>query len=396
MISRALFHHRQFRYLGAFYLHSVTRLFAVSIFHIFTSIYIYQTLLSFKFLPNQALASIALLFGLIYLIQALGTAPALWLISRKGLRVNVYWGSIVLVLYFILLYLGKYDPIFFILAAVAAGLQVSLYWTAYHIYFVELSDDKNQGEELSVGTFLSSIAAIGGPAFGGLVINFGGYNAAFLTMTVMMVLAALPLKFLPNHKNNIKLDIIKIVQALSPKKEFKSFLGLSGVGISDTVKELFWPLFVFPLVMGFVGLGFMGSLVALVASIATIGLGFMIDKIGPKKTLNIVAPLDSIVWSLKTLVVSPIQVFAISSASGLTMSGQALALDTEIYQRARHNDIVAFVIQREIGLASSKFIFLLIAGVLFWFGMPIVSIFIISALFALLTKLYPFKNYQVE
>jgi MFS transporter, DHA1 family, inner membrane transport protein len=392
MISRALFNHRQFRYLGAFYLHSVTRLFAVSIFNIFTSIYVYQTFLAFKFEPTHALASTTLLFALAYLIQALGTAPALWLISKKGLRINVFYGSVFLVVYFVLLYLGKFDPIFFVLAAVASGVQISLYWTSYHIYFVELSDDKNQGEELSFSSFLSSIASIGGPAFGGLVINYGGYNAAFLSMTVMMILAALPLKFLPEQKNNIKLDILKVVQALSPKKELKSFLALSGVAISEIVNELFWPLFVFFLMLGFVGVGFMGSLVALVGSVTTIGVGLLIDKFGPKKVLNILAPLDSIVWSLKTVAVSPLQVFGISSVSGLTMSGEGMALDSEIYERARHNDIVAFIIQREIGLSSSKAIFLFVLGVLFWFGLPIVSVFVMAAAFTLLTRLYPFEK----
>ena len=388
----SLFHHKQFRYLGAFYLHAVTRLFAVSIFQIFTSIYIYQTLLSFKFLPNHALAAVSLLFALVYLVQALVVTPALWLITKKGLRLSVFLGSIFLIVYFILLYLARFDPIFFILGAIFSGIQIGFYWTGYHIFFVELSDDKKQGEELSITSFLSAISAIGGPAFGGLVINYGGFNAAFLVMTVMMVLAVLPLRYLPKQKNKIEVNILNILSALSPKKEIKSYLALAGMAISDIVNETFWPLLVFPILLGFVGLGFMGSLVALIAAVTTIALGLLIDKFGPKKLLNLFSALDSLVWVVKSFVASPLQVFLVSSVSGLTLSGQGMAIDSEIYERARQNDIVAFIVQREVGAAAGKFLFLLLLGILFWFGLPLVYIFLFAAVTALLTRLYPFSS----
>jgi MFS transporter, DHA1 family, inner membrane transport protein len=394
MLPRALLHHRQFRYLGAFYLHSVTRLFAVSIFQIFTSLYIYQTLLSFKFSSAQALASTSLLFALIYLVQALGTGPGLWLISKKGLRMNVFWGSIALVLYFLLLYLGKFDPIFFVLAAIASGVQISLYWTSYHIYFVELSDDKKQGQELSFSSFLSAIASIGGPAFGGLVITYGGYNAAFIAMAMMMALAVWPLRFLPQQKNNIEINILKVINTLSPKRELKSFLALGGMAITDITNELFWPLFAFSILAGFVGLGFMGSLVAFTSAIATIGIGWLIDKYGPKRVIRIFSPFSSIIWVLRTLVMLPSHVFFVSTAYALTLDGQGMSIDTEIYERARHTDIVAFIVQREMGLSLSKFIFLLLVGILFWFGLPLVAVFILAAICTLFAGFYPFEEKQ--
>ena len=89
----ALLHNRQFRYLGAFYTHSLLRLFATAIFQIFNGIYIYQTLLGIGIDFQKSIATTALIFALTFLIQALSVAPALWLIDKKGLKFSVFWGN---------------------------------------------------------------------------------------------------------------------------------------------------------------------------------------------------------------------------------------------------------------------------------------------------------------
>jgi len=126
----SLLHNRQFRYLGAFYTHSLIRLFAVAIFQIFNGIYIYQTLLGFGIDFQKSIATTALNFALIFLIQALAIAPALWLIDRKGLKFAVFWGNGAQILVYVFLALAKFDPILFLISAIFDGIQLALYWTA--------------------------------------------------------------------------------------------------------------------------------------------------------------------------------------------------------------------------------------------------------------------------
>lgn len=389
MFYRSIIHHRQFRYLGAFYLHSIARLFAVSIFQIFSGLYIFQVLKDNGFNNQQSLGATALLIALVFAIQALATAPALWLISRKGLRFSVFWGNICLVGFFAIMFLAKYDPIFLFLAVVLSGLQIGLYWTAFHLYFVQLTDDKAQGEEIALGTSLSAIAAIGGPAFGGLIISYGGFGSLFLVMTIIVILANLPLKYLPKQKDIISIDILKTVFALAPKAERKSYLALLGAGVLDQVAALFWPIFVFSILTGYIGVGFMGSLSAFIATVTTISIGMLIDKFGAKRILTIFSSLDSIAWILRAFVATPIHVFVTSGIGALTASGQLISMDSLIYERARHINLVALIVQREIGLALGKTVFLLVAGALLWFGLPLPAVFIITAALALLTRLYP-------
>jgi MFS family permease len=392
MLYRAIFHHRQFRYLGAFYLHSITRFFAISIFQLFNGIYIFHLALNAGFSFNQALSFVALSFCFVFACNGLAVAPALWLMAKKGLRFSVFWGNICLILYFVFLWLSKYDLILLIPAGVFSGLQISLYWVAYHIYFTKLSDDKKQGEEISMGQILSALAAVGGPAFGGLIISYWGFEATFLIMSILLVLAVFPLKYLPKQDDKITVNILQLIRDLSPKKEFKTYLSLFGLSITETIFMIFWPIYIFPILSGFVGVGFVGSIVAVSAVVSTMIIGLLIDKVGAYKLIKVFSSLDAIVWVIKTFVSLPMHVFAISIASAVTRIGQNMSVESQVYHRARHEDVVSIIVQREVGLAAGRFIFMLVVGLLFWFGMPLVFILIWASAFSLLTKYYPKSN----
>lgn len=392
MFIRSVFHHRQFRYLGAFYSHSVIRLFAISIFQLFNGIYVFQLASGLGFNFSQSLAIAAIFFALLNSFQALSTVPALWLISRRGLRSAVFWGNFLLIFYLFFLIMAKYDAILLIFATLIGGFSIGFYWTAYHIYFAELSDDKKQGEELSIGNLLAALAAVGGPAFGGIIISYWGFQTALLVMSLLVVVAIFPLKYLPKTEDRVAVHIIPTVRAISPKKEWKSFAAFLGAGVSETVEHVFWPIYVFPILSGFVGVGLMGSIISLTAVFATIGIGFLIDKVGARRILNFSSPLDSLIWVLMSLVTIPFHVFSVVALQAFTKLGMNMALDSILYTRARHQDIVAFIFQRELALSVGRGSLLFLIGFLFWFGMPLVIILLVAALTSLLTRLYPKSN----
>jgi MFS family permease len=206
------------------------------------------------------------------------------------------------------------------------------------------------------------------------------------------LLAIFPLRYLPAQKDVISVDILKTVFALAPKAEGKSYLALFGISITDITFMLFWPMFIFPIMSGFVGVGFVGSLVAFIAMITTIIVGYLIDRYGPKRVIKILAPIDAMIWVLKSLITVPIHVYLASGSSAVTRSAQTITLDSSIYQRARHEDIVAFIVQREVGISVGRFVYLLIMGILFWYNLPLMIAFVFAAPAALLTVLYPYET----
>lgn len=391
LFYHSLIHNRQFRYLGSFYTHSLIRLFAANIFQIFSGIYIYQTLLGVGFSFSQSIAITSLIISLIFLIQLIATAPAIWIVNKKGLKFAVFWGNAAMIFYYIFLALARLDPIVFVIAAIFAGIELGLYWTAFHIYFAELSDDDKQGKEISLNSSLGSMVSIGAPAFGGLIITYFGYPYVFLVVSVLMGLAMIPLKNLPKQDDRVGIDILKIVSLLSPKKEIRSLIAFAGVGVGQVTTQIFWPIFVLPIIAGAAGIGFLGSVIALFGTISAVAIGYLSDKFGAKKVLSVISPLDSICGLARLFVSTPLQVFGISTIASATTEGQFITLDSMAYHRGRESNIVAIIVQREVGLALGRFIFLVILGLLFWFGLPLAVAFVITALMALATRLYQNK-----
>lgn len=385
----SLLHNRQFRYLGAFYTHSLVRLFATAIFQIFNGIYIYQVLLGYGIDFQKSIATTALIFGLVFLIQALMVAPSLWLIGKKGLKFAVFWGNAAQILCYVFLALARLDPISFLIAAIFDGIQLSLYWTAYHIYFVNLTDDGNQGKEMSFNSSLAALAAIGAPAFGGLIIAFFGYSAVFVVISILMIIAMIPLRNLPKANDKVPMDSLKTLLAISPKKEIRSLLAYAGVGISQITTTIFWPIFVLPIMAGVTGIGFLGSIIGLFGSMSALGVGYLVDKFSARKVLNILSPLDSVVGLVRMFVMTTSQVFGISIVASATSEGQFLTLDSIAYARGRHSNIVAIIVQREVGLAVGRFLFLILIGILFWVGLPLAVVFVVTSLVVLASRLYP-------
>lgn len=338
---------------------------------------------------SKSLAITSLFFAILFLSHALMMAPAIWLIDKKGLRFMVFWGTIFLVGFYLILFMARFDPIFLFIAAVFGGIQTGLYWTAYHIYFTELTDDRNQGQEVSVGGILSAVVLIAGPAFGGLMITYGGFGAVFIAMIVLLTASLLPLRFLPRQKNIVSIDVKKIVSILNPIREFRSYLALTGIGGSEVIYVIFWPLYIFPILSGFAAVGFMAALGAFATSITTLMIGFLIDKMGAKRVINIVSPLDSILWIIKCVVSTPNQIYLVSTMRGVTASSQGMSFDSLVYERARHEDMAAVIVQRELGLAIGRFVMLFFLGLLFWFGLPLIGVLLIASILTLFPSLYP-------
>lgn len=392
LFSHSLLHNRQFRYLGAFYSHSVIRLFAVALFQIFNGIYIYQTLMGFGVDFQKSLSGTTLILAVTFLIQAIAVAPSLWLINKKGLRFSVFWGNICQILMFVCLSFARFDPIMFMLSAFFDGIQMALYWTAFHLYFAKLTNDGSQGKQLSVNSSLSSIVSVGAPAFGGLMISFLGFDSVFVLISVLMIIAIFPLKNLPKEDDKVPMDILKTILALSPKKQLKSMVSYAGVGISQITTQIFWPIFAFPIVAGITGIGFLGSIIGLFGSFASLGVGYLIDKFGARNVLNIISPLDSIFGLIRLFINTPTQAFAISSITSINSESEFITVDSMAYERGRHSNIVAVIVQREIGLSMGRFLFMLGLGILFWFGLPLAMVFVMTSLIVLATRLYPDRN----
>lgn len=389
MLLTSLISKRHYKNLEWFYTHSIIRQFALSLFSIFNSIYVYQTLNANHFQKNELLALTALFFALAYLSQLFFIKFAVITINRFGLRKSMLLGGVFTTLFSLTLYLGKYNLFFLIISAVLAGAYLAFYYIAFHIYFTELTDDASEGEEVALGSILPAVVCILGPICAGLLIKLTGFGGVFLVMGISLVLANFPLQFIPNTKDGVKINAGSIFSFFKSKTEVKKHLALSGYAISSATDTYFWPIFIFPILSGsFIQLGLVGSLIAVFSTISIFLVGYLIDKKGPSLIIKILAVCGSLVWIGRVFVKNPLQVYLSSSVQALAILGTGIALDSLIYSKSRGENDIYPILQREINYALTKCIFLLFMGILFWLGLPLITIFVVSAISALLVKLY--------
>lgn len=388
MVHRFLIHYRRFRSLGAFYTHSVLRYLALSLFEIFSTIYIIQILQNAGASAHSALGITAIMIAVIYLFHALFTIPSIWLINKKGLNASITVGNGFLMVRIVLLSLATYNPIFIVFSAIATGIEIAFYWTAYHIYFSELTDDKKQGEEIAIGSALPGLAVVAGPVIGGYIITYVGFHGVFIVMSFILLLATIPLRYLPKGKVNPHIKPTDIFSILSSPKELKDNIGVTGQAIIDGSATHFWPVYVFAIFTGYINLGFVGTLIGFISMIGALFIGLAIDKVGPKKTLAVISILDAVTWIGKTLVTTPTGAVLASGSQALTVAGQNITIDTMLYEKARNITIIGYVMQRELIFALTKATFFIIMGYLFYLGFALTALFYICAGAALLTRLY--------
>ena len=92
-------------------------------------------------------------------------------------------------------------------------------------------------------------------------------------MGIALVLANIPLKFIPNTKDGVKIDAKSLFVCFKSKHHFRNNIALSSFAVTDIIAGYFWPLFVFPILAdGFVSLGLLGSFISFISTIAVIEL----------------------------------------------------------------------------------------------------------------------------
>jgi hypothetical protein len=85
-------------------------------------------------------------------------------------------------------------PALIVFCVVAATSQV-FYWTCYHVYFASLGDIEHRGSQVGARHAIGALAAIIGPAAGGLILTNAGPMLAFGAASAIQFAAVVPLLF---------------------------------------------------------------------------------------------------------------------------------------------------------------------------------------------------------
>ncbi|HYL32322.1 MAG TPA: MFS transporter [Stellaceae bacterium] len=120
--------------------------------------------------------------------------PLVLLIApRIGLRTTLVIGTLLTALQYPAVGLVHGADATLILFCLIGALAGVFYWPCYHTFFAALGDREYRGSQVGVRQVLMGVAAVAGPAAGGVMLARFGPWVAFGTAAAVQVFAALPL-----------------------------------------------------------------------------------------------------------------------------------------------------------------------------------------------------------
>lgn len=353
--------------------------FAASAVGIFEPIYLYT--LGFS-VPQIILFFIAV-YAFYFFLAPLGGKIA----RGRGYEHSILFSSPFLILYYLSLFAIPYHPFFIASAVIALSLQKMLYWPGYHADFARFGTDGARGREVSNLVALDSVAAILGPAFGGLIIAAVGFKPLFVIAAILILLSNIPLLITPEKFEPTPFSYKDAMKRLVKPENRRRFFAYLGCG-EEHLAVYLWPVFIFLIIKEYVAIGFLISASILATTILTLYIGRLTDKTSGRGVLRVGVVFTFFTWLIKLLAVSGAGVFMADSLYRISRRVLGVPMMAITYEQAKKTSVMKSIIFFQMALALGKIlvsVFALLA--LYFFPNSWLVIFILGAAMTLLYAL---------
>lgn len=315
---------------------------------------------------QQGMATIAAYYLISRLLSLITLIPIGGIIKKIGPERSFLISQAGYIVYFMLLYKAEVYPWLVFVAAALETVQI-FFWNSYYtLMSVQVTKNK-MGSNVGVVQFLINIVAMISPIIGGMVVVWFGYPVLFLIglvcMLVGMVIAAL-------------LKPTKVVDTVSWQEFFtwmreagyqKLAISYAGRYVNDSVLVV-WPLYVFFLLGTVDRVGFLYGLSLFASMLVTYFAGSFLDKYKTKKPFFLSGGMLSLVWVLKTQIVSFWSIAVIDVFERLTANFHWLFFDTMFMRRGKGSQALSFFVYREVIISAVAIAFWLsFAAMFIWF-----------------------------
>lgn len=364
--------------LTGLYLNASLRNFAVSMISIFIPIYIYKT--------TNSIQSIFVYYLYYYAFMLIMNYSMNVLMTKIGPDISVLISNIVLGGYLLSISLLKHNFNFVYLAALCDAILTPLYWIPYHLAFVKLGKEEQYGENVSLFSIVGRISAALGPLIGGLIIVAFGFESLFLVTVTIVLLSTIPLFFDRFKRVSKAPPFNHILRELVNPKYRDDLWAFWGVALEGIVLAIFWPIFVYKIVVSYKIIGAISSLGLLLSMGALFWAGKKVNKEGTKiYRMGLVG--NSFNWLIRILLNSGWQIFIADFFYNLGSALLWTPFETMVYRKAAETEPFEFLIKREYALHTGGLMATLLVWLVWSFIPNWFVIFCLGALGICLTSL---------
>jgi len=348
---------------------------AVSWLSLFSSIFIYQQLLS---LVNfrWALTGVFLFWSLFGLTKLLGTSLAENLSLKLGLKAQIGLGLGSLALAATLFSLASLRLPILVFAVVSWGFSAGVYWFGWHGLVGKLQDRNHYGSAYGTSSALSTMTGFLTPFLGGILITFGGYPLLFGVALIIIILAFFSLRFLPGEKTHHDATFKEVLKLFVSNP--RDFLANFSVGALEVITVGFI-LYLFLVLKTELALGGFFSLSLFFVALTRILIGRMID-LGKTKNLTIIGCLArGLVWWGRIATRNVSLLLGLNIVNGLAVGAVGMPLEVLALEKGIDGQSLGrAVLFREVAICLGYIAVGIILAILAFFGLPLRAGFVVA------------------
>lgn len=255
-------------------------------------------------------------------------------------------------------------------------VSTGLYWSAHHVFFIESTEDGNEGKKLGMLTGIPTILCIASPFIGSVLIDKFSFYSVFVVSIVMLIIASFILSFSPDIKAKAELDIKKIIDLSRMRKNF--IYAFQGIGYAATA--FLWPVLLFLLSIKLVSLGFLYLFSNIVNALTLYLGGKNSDVKGSRRIGQIGAAGHGLSLVFRAISNTIFTMTAFQTMGGFFSGLLDVALDSSFFKNS-HHDTANAIMNREFYMYLGR-IFLIIILLVCLNYFSVSDSFILSLVFA--------------
>tara|TARA_Y100000310_G_C20624800_1_gene785276 strand:- start:93 stop:1220 length:1128 start_codon:yes stop_codon:yes gene_type:complete len=286
-----------------------------------------------------------ILFFIVWIISfALMLYPATKCVSRYGAKhCMIFSAPILIIALLLIMFLQKYSFLFYP-AAIFTGAELAFFWIGFHIDAALQGKKKSIGRESALISVIGILPTIFGPFIGGLILIYFNFTVLFVLSLALAIISFVPLIFSKEIYAKTDFDW----KYLMKKTHIKYFFAFFAQGVRGTTRLVFWPLFIFAILGGYLSMGVYGTVATLVTSIMGLFIGGWADKGRKSFIIRVSGFFETIFWFLRAFVSTVAQVFGIGILGGFSYLGVSIPLLAKSYYRAKKEKVAGFIFFREM------------------------------------------------
>jgi len=336
---------------------------------------------------HYSLTQILMFYAAVYLLYIILVPLGGRIAAKYGFEHSILYSQFAFIAYYMSLFLLPSAPWLVFLAPLIFAVQKALYWPPYHADFAIFSWREQRGREVSGILSINSAVTVLGPIFGGIVLNFLGFHALFITVSLLFLVSCRPLfqfKEIHDFKPYSYITYWKLLWKPTHKQSTVAYFGYG----EELVALVLWPIFLYLAIPNYSELGLLVGFSTLVTVLLVLVIGKKADQASPKSILSLGSFFLAIIWLVRTIsMLSPWKLIALDAIGRTAKNTASIPLMSMTYEHGVREDPLAIAVFFEQSLAIGKFLMAIVLIILIKFINPWVAFFAASALVSLLYQL---------